>query len=130
MGASAKIVVAGLLLDSIPEALSVGIIIALDHGKIIDTVIALFLGNFSATMEGAKRMSEAGMTVTKIMIRWSFVLLVVAISAPLGFFLVNPLTDDEISILLGFAAGILIAFITVRNWVNQSQYIICIPYYC
>ncbi|HZD36461.1 MAG TPA: hypothetical protein VE130_14755 [Nitrososphaeraceae archaeon] len=111
-GTSAKIVVAGLLLDSIPEALFVGIIIALSHGAIVGAVSALFLGNLATTMEGAKRMTEAGMSVKKIMIRWSFVLLVVAISAPLGFFLVNPLTNAEISILLGFAAGILIAFIT------------------
>ena len=111
-GSSAKIVVAGLLLDSIPEALFVGIIIALGHGAIVGAATALFLGNLTTTMEGAKRMSEAGMSVTKIMIRWSFVLLVVAISAPLGYFLVSPLTNAEISILLGFAAGILIAFIT------------------
>ena len=111
-GTSGKIVVAGLLLDSIPEALFVGIIIALAHGQIAGVVAALFLGNLVTTMEGAKRMSDSGMSVSKIMMRWSFVLLVVAISAPLGYFLVDPLNKDEISVLVGFAAGILITFIT------------------
>jgi ZIP family zinc transporter len=111
-GGSAKIVFAGLLLDSIPEALFVGILIALGHGGIVGAVAALFLGNLTTTMEGAKRMSLSGMSVSRIMLRWSFVLAVVAMSAPLGFYLVKPLTSNEVSIILGVTAGILIAFIT------------------
>ena len=110
-GASAKIAVVGLLLDSIPEAIFVGILIAIGHGGVAGAVSALFLGNLATTMEGAKRMSESGMSVSRIMFRWGVVLIVVALSAPLGFYLVNLVAKDEISIILGFAAGILIAFI-------------------
>jgi ZIP family zinc transporter len=110
-GASAKMAVVGLLLDSIPEAIFVGILIAIGHGGVAGAVSALFLGNLATTMEGAKRMSQSGISVSRIMFRWSFVLLVVALSAPLGFYLVKLVTKDEISIILGFAAGILIAFI-------------------
>ena len=52
-------------------------------------------------------MSESGMSVSRIMFRWSVVLIVVALSAPK----LNLVAKDEISIILGFAAGILIAFI-------------------
>ncbi|CAN5618901.1 hypothetical protein BH23THE1_BH23THE1_33440 [soil metagenome] len=63
-------------------------------------------------IEGAERMIEQRNTVKKILFRWSIVFAIIATTTPLGYFLVKPLTNEEISIILGFAAGALMAFIT------------------
>lgn len=57
-------------------------------------------------------MIEQRNTVKKILFRWSIVFAIIATTTPLGYFLVKPLTNEEISIILGFAAGALMAFIT------------------
>ena len=96
---SSSTILIGTLLDSIPES--------------------LFLGNLSSTIEGAKRMyeeeirSEPIKEKRKLIIQqWMYVFLIVSIAAPLGYYLVKPLSHGQISVILGFAAGVLMAFIT------------------
>ena len=111
-GTSAKAIVVGSLMDNIPEALFVGILVALNHQGITAAVSALFLGNLVTTIEGAKRMHERGKSVSRIMLRWGYIFLAVVIAAPLGYSFVKTLTNPEISIILGFASGALISLIT------------------
>lgn len=47
-----------------------------------------------------------------IIYKWLYVFAPVAAAGPIGYYLVQPLTDDQVSIILGFAAGALMAFIT------------------
>ena len=98
-------------MDSIPKALFIGVIIALDLIGLVAAVFSLFLGNLTATMEGARRMKEEGKNSRLILKRWSLIAIVVAISGPIGYFLARPLSNEHLSILIGFAAGDLIAFI-------------------
>ncbi|MGD9533409.1 MAG: ZIP family metal transporter [Candidatus Nitrosocosmicus sp.] len=109
---ASKIIIIGTLLDSIPEGLFIGILIALEHNTIIGALIALFLGNLSTAIEGAERMIEQRNTFRKIVLRWLVVFSIVTVTTPIGYFLVPFLTNEEISIILGFAAGALMAFIT------------------
>jgi zinc transporter ZupT len=46
------------------------------------------------------------------MLRWRYTFLAVVIAAPLGYSFVKPLTNPEISIILGFSSGALISLIT------------------
>ena len=78
---------------------------------LVAAVFSLFLGNLTATMEGARRMKEEGKNSRLILKRWSLIAIVVAISGPIGYFLARPLSNEHLSILIGFAAGDLIAFI-------------------
>lgn len=57
---SSSTILIGTLLDSIPESLFLGVIIALNLSNLWGATITLFLGNFSSTIEGAKRMYEEG----------------------------------------------------------------------
>jgi zinc transporter, ZIP family len=118
-GSSSSTILIGTLLDSIPESLFLGVIIALDISNLFGATITLFLGNLSSTIEGAKRMfeeiigSENIKEKRKIIIQqWMYVFLIVSIAAPLGYYLVKSLSHGQISIILGFAAGVLMAFIT------------------
>lgn len=108
---SSNTVIIGKLMDSIPKALFIGVIVALDLIGLLAAVISLFLGNLTATMEGARRMKEEGKVPMVIIKRWILVATVVAISGPMGYFLARPLPNEYLSILIGFAAGDLIAFI-------------------
>ncbi len=104
-------VIVGKLMDSLPKALFIGVIVALDLRGLFAAVTALFLGNITATIEGARRMSEEGKTRKQILTRWLYVSISVAVAGPIGFFLARPLSNEHLSILIGFAAGDLIAFI-------------------
>ncbi|MDN5846659.1 MAG: hypothetical protein L0H53_10350 [Candidatus Nitrosocosmicus sp.] len=108
---SANTLIVGKLMDSIPKALFVGVIVALDIVGLAAAVFSLFLGNLTATMEGARRMREEGKSSRSILKRWSLVAIVVAIAGPMGYYLARPLSNEHLSILIGFAAGDLIAFI-------------------
>jgi ZIP family zinc transporter len=118
-GSSSSTILIGTLLDSIPESLFLGVIIALDLSNLFGATITLFLGNLSSTIEGAKRMYEEGIGSKntkekrkKIIQQWMYVFLIVSIAAPLGYYLVKHLSHGQISIILGFAAGALMAFLT------------------
>ena len=41
-----------------------------------------------------------------------YVFIIVSIAAPLGYYLVQPLNHAQISVIFGFAAGVLMAFLT------------------
>ena len=104
-------VIVGKLMDSLPKALFIGVIVALDLRGLLAAVTALFIGNITATIEGARRMSEEGKTRDQILKRWMYVSISVAVAGPMGYFLARPLSNEYLSIIIGFAAGDLMAFV-------------------
>jgi hypothetical protein len=62
---SSQVILVGTILDSIPETLFIGVIIGLNIHGLIGAVVALFLGNLTATLNGAKIMLEEGKTKSK-----------------------------------------------------------------
>lgn len=81
------------------------------HG-LIGAVIAIFLGNLAATLYGAKLMIEQGISKFKIIKEWLGDFVLVASAGPVGYYLVNPLSKEHLSIIVGFAAGTLMIFIS------------------
>jgi len=116
---SSQTVIVGTILDSIPETLFVGVIIAMSLPGLFGAVIALFLGNLSATLNGAKIMVEGGKTKSKILKEWLLDFVIVAAAGPIGYFLVEPLSGAYFSIIIGFAAGTLMIFIA-RELIPQG----------
>ena len=116
---SSQTVIVGTILDSIPETLFVGVIIAMHIHGLIGAVIALFLGNLTATLNGAKIMLEEGKTKSKIFKEWILDFVIVAAAGPIGYFLVKPLSGEHFSIIIGFAAGTLMIFIA-RELIPQA----------
>ncbi|MGE3859264.1 MAG: ZIP family metal transporter [Nitrososphaeraceae archaeon] len=110
---SSKIVIIGTFLDSFPESIFIGVIIALNLQGLMAAVLALFIGNITATMEGAKRMVvDASERKINIIKQWSIVFIIVTIGGPLGWYLEKPLNPEQLSMIISFAAGALMAFIT------------------
>ena len=58
-------------------------------------------------------MLDQGMKRSKIMKKWTINFLIVVPAGPLGLYLVQPLGNDAISVIIGFAAGTLMAFVSV-----------------
>ncbi|HLN33746.1 MAG TPA: hypothetical protein VK250_00535 [Nitrososphaeraceae archaeon] len=109
---SAKIIILGTFLDSFPESIFIGVIIALNLQGLMAAVLALFIGNIAATMEGAKRMVDVSTRKLKIIKPWFYIFVVVTIGGPLGWYLEKPLNSEQLSMIISFAAGALMAFIT------------------
>ena len=109
---SSKTVIIGTFLDSFPETIFIGVIIALNLQGLMSAVLALFLGNLTATMEGAKRMVDDSKHNLKIFNQWLYVFVIVTIGGPLGWYLEKPLNPEQLSMIISFAAGALMAFIT------------------
>ena len=109
---SSKTVIIGTFLDSFPETIFIGVIIALNLQGLMSAVLALFLGNLTATMEGAKRMVDDSKHNLKIFNQWLYVFIIVTIGGPLGWYLEKTLTPEQLSMIISFAAGALMAFIT------------------
>ncbi len=109
---SGQSIIVGTILDSVPETLFVGVIIAMHLHGLIGVVIALFLGNLAATLNGAKLMVEQGLSKSKIIKEWLGDFVLVAAAGPIGYYLVNQLSTEYLSIIVGFAAGTLMIFIS------------------
>ncbi len=109
--AKGRLSVIGTILDSVPETIFIGVIIALQEPSLYPAVIVIFLGNLATTLEGAKIMLKQGISKKLIMRDWLFDFVIVAVAAPLGYFLAKNVIQDFIAGLLGFAAGTLIVFV-------------------
>jgi zinc transporter ZupT len=106
-----KLAVIGTILDSVPETLFIGIIAALRQPGFYAAVAVLFMGNIATTLEAAKIMHHQGISKRDIFRDWVVDFLIVALAAPLGFFLAQTVTSDILATVLSFAAGTLIVFI-------------------
>lgn len=109
---SSKTVIVGTFLDSFPETIFIGVIIALNLQGLMSAVLALFLGNLTATMEGAKRMIDDSKHKSYIIKQWLYVFIIITCGGPLGWYLEKPLNPEQLSMIISFAAGALMAFIT------------------
>jgi zinc transporter ZupT len=69
------------------------------------------MGNIATTLEAAKIMHHQGISKRDIFRDWVVDFLIVALAAPLGFFLAQTVTSDILGTVLSFAAGTLIVFI-------------------
>lgn len=111
-GGSGQMVIIGTLADSHPETLMIGMMVAIGISGLLPTVIALFIGNLTATVVGTRQMIEEGIPKKKIIRKWYYVFVAVFVGGIIGFFLPMFLTDRYMSIIFSFAAGALISFVT------------------
>lgn len=108
---SAEVIVVGELLDSVAEGLFVGILVALHNHGLVYAISALFLGNLATTIGAAKNMYQGGINRLKILRIWTYVFLVVAASTIIGYLISQYAAHEHTSVVLGFAAGALLAMI-------------------
>ncbi len=118
-GSASLNAIVGAILDSFPKTLFIGVIIAMQLHGLIGVVIALFLGNLTHTLSGAKLMVEKGISKSKIIKEWSVDFVIVASAGPIGYYVVRHLSEEHLSIIAGFAAGTLMIFVS-RELIPQA----------
>lgn len=56
-------------------------------------------------------MKDEGKSISESMQKWMYIFTIVTIAGPIGYILAKPLPYEYLSIMIGFAAGSLIAFL-------------------
>jgi zinc transporter ZupT len=57
-------------------------------------------------------MINSGVSTRAVFKRWNYVFAAVAIGGPIGYFIARPANPDLLSVIVGFAAGALVSFVT------------------
>ncbi|MGE3398355.1 MAG: hypothetical protein AB7I49_03700 [Candidatus Nitrosocosmicus sp.] len=109
---SGKLVIVGTVADSHPETLMISIMIVLGIAGLAPTVLALFVGNFTATAVGTRQLIHEGKPQKEVLRKWFLVFIVVFAGGFIGFFLPSVFDERLLSVIFGFAAGALISFVT------------------
>jgi CRP-like cAMP-binding protein len=113
----------GILLDGIPESLVIGAAVpgmialsGMSHPGFLEiipwTLIAgLFLSNFPEALSSSVGMKAQGWSSARVIMLWLTTLLVTALGAYMGYFLVGILEQSTIIFLQGLAAGAMLTMI-------------------
>lgn len=98
---------AGEILDGVPENLALGVTLVEKSGFVI--LVAIFIANFPEAIVGSQRMSDAGMSKQKVMAIWSVSGTVLAIPVIVGYSALEGMPEIGLAVPLGFAAGAIMA---------------------
>jgi CRP-like cAMP-binding protein len=100
----------GLLMDAIPEALTIGAHLAI--APISPTLIAgLFIANYPEALSSSDGMKKQGFSVIKILAMWTSIMLITGILSALGSIIFAEAPKSIISLLEAVAAGAILTVI-------------------
>jgi CRP-like cAMP-binding protein len=100
----------GLLMDGIPEALTIGAHLATQ--PLSNSLLAgLFIANYPEALSSSKGMKEQGFSIPKILIMWTSIMLLTGILSAMGSVLFADVPESVISLLESMAAGAMLTVI-------------------
>jgi zinc transporter ZupT len=100
----------GLLMDAIPEALTIGAHIA-SHPISATLLAGLFIANYPEALSSSKGMKEQGFSIPRILLMWTAIMLITGILSALGSVLFADASESVISLLESMAAGAMLTVI-------------------
>ncbi len=98
---------AAVTLDGIPENLALGVSLA--EGASLALLVAIFFSNLPESLVGAVAMRQEGREVKTVVGTWCACAALLAVAVVAGRVLAEPLSDEVLSIALGFAGGAVLA---------------------
>jgi ZIP family zinc transporter len=104
-------IVFGSVLDGIPESFVLGLTV-LQGGVSVALLIGVVLSNLPEGLSSSSGLRIAGWTRGRVVKLWLLVIAVSAVSAALGYALLDPTHGHTGAFAQGFAAGALLAMIT------------------
>ena len=104
-------IVLGSVLDGVPESFVLGLTV-LQGGVSVGLLIGVMLSNLPEGLSSASGLRIAGWTRARVVRLWLIVIAVSAVSAALGYALLDPASGRTGAFAQGFAAGALLAMIT------------------
>ncbi len=101
----------GLLMDGIPEALTIGahIVVAPISPSLIT---GLFISNYPEALSSSTGMKHQGFSVPRILMMWTSIMLITGILAAIGSILFANVPESFISLLESMAAGAMLTVIS------------------
>jgi zinc transporter, ZIP family len=103
-------IVLGSVLDGIPESFVLGLTV-LQGGVSLSLLAGVALSNLPEGMSSASGLKAAGWPRGRVMLLWSVVVLVSALSAAAGFVLLDPASGRTGALVQAFAGGALLAML-------------------
>jgi zinc transporter, ZIP family len=102
---AASALLLGAVLDGIPESAVIGITLLEGSGVGVAVLAAVFLSNLPESLSSSTGMRMAGQTARHVLAVWWIVVIVAAISAALGYGLLDGASDNTIAVIQAFAGG-------------------------
>ena len=107
---SAQAIVLGSVLDGIPESFVLGLTV-LQGGVSVSLLAGVVLSNLPEGMSSSSGLKAAGWPERRVDLMWLAVVAASALSAALGFVLLDPASGFTGAIVQAFAAGALLAMV-------------------
>jgi zinc transporter, ZIP family len=102
---AANALLLGAVLDGIPESAVIGITLLQGSGVGVAVLAAVFLSNLPESLSSSTGMRMAGLRAGHVLGVWSIVVIVAAISATLGYGLLDGASGNAIGLIQAFAGG-------------------------
>ena len=103
-------IVLGSVLDGIPESFVLGLTV-LQGGVSVSLLAGVALSNLPEGMSSSSGLKVAGWPRGRVLVMWSLVVLVSAVSAAAGYVLLDPHSGRTGALVQAFAAGALLAML-------------------
>jgi zinc transporter, ZIP family len=110
--ASGTALLLGAVLDGVPESAVIGITLLAGGEVSVAMLAAVFISNLPEGIGGASGMRAAAGSTRSILALWTVVALVCALSAGLGYAVLDGASDEVIALLQAFAAGGVLTMLT------------------
>jgi ZIP family zinc transporter len=110
-GGSAPAIVAGALLDGIPESIAIGISLVGNEAVSAAVVAAVFLSNVPESLSAATGLRKAGHSTRWILGLWGTVVVVSALAAGIGNVALGGAADELLAGIQAFAAGAILTML-------------------
>jgi ZIP family zinc transporter len=104
-------IVFGSVLDGVPESFVLGLTVL--QGEVsVALLIGIALSNLPEGLSSSSGLRIAGWARSRVVTMWTLVIVVSAVSAALGYALLDPASGRTGALAQGFAAGALLAMVT------------------
>jgi zinc transporter, ZIP family len=103
-------IVLGSVLDGIPESFVLGLTV-LQGGVSVSLLAGVALSNLPEGMSSSSGLKAAGWPQRRVVLMWSAVIVVSAVSAAAGYLLLDPASGRTGALVQAFAAGALLAML-------------------
>ncbi|HEV2777704.1 MAG TPA: hypothetical protein VGV90_19085, partial [Solirubrobacteraceae bacterium] len=98
---------AAVTLDGVPENLALGVSLVDDASLAL--LVAIFFSNLPESLVGAVAMRAGGQHTRSVIGTWLICALLLAVAVVAGRALAEPMSDEALSLALGFAGGAVLA---------------------
>ena len=98
---------AAVTLDGVPENIALGV--SLVEGTSLALLVAIIFSNLPEALVGAVAMREEGRAERTVIWTWTACAALLTVAVLAGRALAEPLSDDSLSVALGFAGGAVLA---------------------